>query len=70
MLQLIMSGVLSIRKHNMIANYKANGFTSQIASKVEYLIERSTKMNYRYNISILEEFKKSKDIEYYQLFFL
>ncbi len=63
-------GIINSQTLNMIANYKANGFTSQIASKVEYLIERSTKMNYRYNISILEEFKKSKDIEYYQLFFL
>jgi len=63
-------GIINSQTLNMIAEYKANGFNLQIASKVEYLIERSAKMNYRYNISILEEFKKSKDIEYYQLFFL
>ena len=63
-------GIINSQTLNMLADYYVNGFTSQIASKVEYLIESSTKMNYRYNISILEGFKKSKDIEYYQLFFL
>lgn len=63
-------GIINSQTLNMIADYKANGFTSQIASKTEDLIERSTRMNYRYNISILEEFKESKDIEYFQLFFL
>jgi len=63
-------GIINSQTLNMIADYKANGFTSQIANKVVYLIECSTKMNYRYNISILEEFKESKDIKYFQLFFL
>lgn len=63
-------GIINSQTLNMIADYKVNGFTSLIAGKVEYLIERSTKMNYRYNISILEEFKNSKNIKYFQLFFL
>lgn len=63
-------GIINSQTLNMIADYNINGFTSHIASKVEDLIERSTKMNYRYNISILEEFKNSKIINYFQLFFL
>ncbi len=63
-------GVINSQTLNMIAEYKANGFNLQIASITEDLIERATKMNYRYNISILEEFKESKDINYFQLFFL
>lgn len=63
-------GIINSQTLNMIADYKVNGYTSLIASKVEDLIKRSTKMNYRYNISILEEFKNSKNIDYFQLFFL
>lgn len=63
-------GIINSQTLNMIADYNINGFTSHIASRVEDLIERSTKMNYRYNISILEEFKNSKIINYFQLFFL
>lgn len=63
-------GIINSQTLNLIADYKANGFTSQLSNKVEELIERSAKMNYRYNISILEEFKKSNDIDYFQLFFL
>ena len=63
-------GIINSQTLNMIADYNINGFTSHLAGKVEDLIERSTKMNYRYNISILEEFKISKNINYFQLFFL
>lgn len=63
-------GIINSQTLNMIADFKTHGATSHIDIKLEELLERATKMNYRYNISILKEFKETRDIRYFQLFFL